>query len=517
VRGIIFSVFAILIVGTTTAAEECADRPDGRMSVFISDLHLGVGHQQKGGDVLEDFHWSRALKRFLDRIDEIGRGRTDLVILGDMLELWQHPTEACAGSGPDWGCDLDEIGRIASAVATEHKDDLAEIGRFANRGENKVHLVPGNHDAALLLPSVAKTVLDKTAAADGHLVIDADGIWHSADCRVVAEHGHQMDEVNSFRDWPYDILDTSRRYLYRPWGELFVQDLYNATEATYPNIDNIVPDGDAVDYYANSLPIGGTIADIARFVFFNVAHASVRQKIALGATGEPEWDVPVARTLGHKLFAAALLPSDPWRTRVTSQAELRDALDTLARDGVKVPDERVRALCDQIERVRSSDAVATDGLENVRCNRTLGAYKVKKWLGEYRLVRGRLVTLRQTYSPISVYVYAHTHHARAESSVDVNASTRVAVFNSGAFQRLTDLPTLEQLGAEDNKTGLDVLKVPLTKLPRCYGAVIVEPGQDGTPEGRLRFWYMDETDQDGALLPEDDARCAMIRYARDRW
>lgn len=70
-----------------------------RYTAFISDLHFGIGRKADGSwDPKEDFRWPRALEGFLERISEEGHERVDLVIAGDLLELWQPPPEIkCKG------------------------------------------------------------------------------------------------------------------------------------------------------------------------------------------------------------------------------------------------------------------------------------------------------------------------------------------------------------------------------------------------------------------------------------
>jgi hypothetical protein len=67
----------------------------------------------------------------------------------------------------------------------------------------------------------------------------SSGIWTSNDGRIIAEHGHQIgSDVNRYESWPeivqrVDGID----YVIRPWGERFVQQLFNAEEARYPITD----------------------------------------------------------------------------------------------------------------------------------------------------------------------------------------------------------------------------------------------------------------------------------------
>jgi len=44
-------------------------------------------------------------------------------------------------------------------VLAAHAGEIADIVAFAKNGDNRVVFVPGDHDAALLFPSVARRVV----------------------------------------------------------------------------------------------------------------------------------------------------------------------------------------------------------------------------------------------------------------------------------------------------------------------------------------------------------------------
>src|SRR5687768_11011626 len=70
-----------------------APAPERRLLAFISDLHMGLGRDPATREwhKTEDFRWHGALAGFLREISQRGGGKTDLIILGDFLELWQPP------------------------------------------------------------------------------------------------------------------------------------------------------------------------------------------------------------------------------------------------------------------------------------------------------------------------------------------------------------------------------------------------------------------------------------------
>ena len=91
--------------------------PADRYTVFISDLHFGVGKNPDGKwNSTEDFRWTKALRGFVEKISEEGSNRTDLVVVGDFLELWQPPpTIPCKGAQRGLGLQHRRNGSVVEA------------------------------------------------------------------------------------------------------------------------------------------------------------------------------------------------------------------------------------------------------------------------------------------------------------------------------------------------------------------------------------------------------------------
>jgi len=113
------------------------------MKVFISDLHLGDGSKA------DDFHRDKEFLAFLDWTD--GRA-SEIVILGDLFELWL--------------ADLEDVFWAHSEV----------VKATADR-RSKIRYVYGNHD---YLP-FARLVPERYESEN-----------------IVALHGHQFDKWNQF-------------------------------------------------------------------------------------------------------------------------------------------------------------------------------------------------------------------------------------------------------------------------------------------------------------------------------
>ena len=137
--------------------------------------------------------------------------------------LAAHCLECHAGAEPKAGLDL-----------SRHEAAL-------RGGENGVVLVPGDHDAGLLLTNVGRRAVE-AFQAPGRVELAGEGFWRSSDGLIHVEHGHQMEmRAEQFEGWPRPVV--SRRglqHLARPWGEQVVQPLFDDLESRFPVVDNPV-------------------------------------------------------------------------------------------------------------------------------------------------------------------------------------------------------------------------------------------------------------------------------------
>src|SRR3990170_7206515 len=148
--------------------------PPSRSIVVIGDLHMGPGRDASGNwHAVEDFRWRDDFIRFLDAVNTQGGGRTDLVINGDLFELLQSPSVPCHHNDPRFGCTAAEAQQRLDAVIKAHDAELAAIGKFAMAGSNRVHVVPGDHDAALLVPEVWQRAVRSFAAPADRIALAA--------------------------------------------------------------------------------------------------------------------------------------------------------------------------------------------------------------------------------------------------------------------------------------------------------------------------------------------------------
>lgn len=338
-----------------------------RSLVFISDLHFGVGHDEKGlWHPYEDFRWQAEFSAFLKTIDRSGKGETDLVLNGDTFELWQSLTADCVPVDKNLGCSESEALVRIKRVLEQHAAELAELKSFAGAGKNRLYLIPGNHDAALLFPKVAAAVQQALPTVQ----FLTKGYFLSDDGTVYAEHGHQIGhDPNRFAHWPQPFLSRPRgapARLERPWGEQFVQKFYNQYEAKYPTIDNLASEATGAVF---GLAAEGTEAPVGmgRFFKFMLLEESWAQfRGVLGSDLAPTWDVTAAKRLGAR-FVVESAPSESalWRL---SDAEAQVVARTLTEDDI-------RALCDarEIQRRAGRNVAACATMSLGSGEGTLGA------------------------------------------------------------------------------------------------------------------------------------------------
>jgi UDP-2,3-diacylglucosamine pyrophosphatase LpxH len=489
------------------------DPPEQRILAFISDLHFGLGRQTNGvWSPKEDFRWTSALRGFLDDLGRRSADRVDLVIVGDFLELWQPPADiGCNGVNADIGCTIPEMVRIVETVVAAHADDFARLREFSKRGENRIHIIPGNHDSALLLSAVWRPVAVALDTDSGRINLVTTGVWKSADGKIVAEHGHQIgSDVNRYPDWPTITYESKgSTFLVRPWGERFVQRVFNSQEDEYEIIDNIAPETVGVKYRIADRGYLKSTGDFARFIAFNLFETSFAQKMeALGGdskaanTDREQWDIEIAREeIGYRLFLEALGSDDPLHAEIegddTSSQALRSELSALARDKTKLSDDDVRALCDQLA-MRESTLKCSVG--------AAGAVREAKLVPRRHVMRDHVSGHLHTDERIRIFVYGHTHALEVGWPLIIEQGQEVMVHNTGAFQRTIDEDGFLARVREKHLQASEALRaIRLEDLPPCYSAVLVTY-RSGVPESKTWRWHMPENGS-GSLAEPGDKRC----------
>ncbi len=484
-----------------------------RFAVFISDLHMGVGKdpKTKNWNKMEDFRWEQEFGLFLKEIDRRGDGNTDLVINGDLLELWQFVKDNCDYGDADLGCtEMDALNRVRD-VLRSHGPEMQILRDFASSGQNRVYIVPGNHDAALLYDAVSKEILQKINAASGRVCILSDGYWRSSDGLIFAEHGHQVEgDLNSYKEkWPKPFKEKKgKKYLIRTWGERFVQKYYNPYEIEYPIIDNLSEEKLGIKYavaarggYLLATP---DIAKLAKFVFFQVSRDQFKESILKPGEeiGAENWNLEEIRnTWDERIIldllpiVEKLLPEDDIDRVVLRKATEERTLNFKPSD---FSDEEIITLCnlraDLIKRMKSNEQTVSIP-ECPTKTETLGII-VKVFKRDDEVLKTYLQNRYDELPPIGgknptfkVFVYGHTHkaHDGDKYKIELPGYWVPKVFNSGAWIRVIDQEQLKKLKLKKNEV---LPKLNPEDLPPRYSFVMIEPYKD-EPNPKLCYWSQD--------------------------
>jgi UDP-2,3-diacylglucosamine pyrophosphatase LpxH len=467
-----------------------------RLRIFISDTHFGVGKVNGRWHNYEDARWAPEFAAFLEEMNRIGKGKADLILNGDTFELWQSldPNDCTVPANKDLGCTEDGALERLQRVIQFHQPELTSIGNFAKSGDNRVTLVPGNHDAALLFPKVADKVLT-AIRAPGRVHIATEGDWLSPDGLIYAEHGQQIGkEVNKFDHWPQPFIDyQGARYLQRPWGEQFVQRFYNLYEDKYPIIDNISDESIGVKFGLKAEGSAAISKDLGKFLAFYLTELSWSQLGAnLGGPGEhPSWDVDAIRRSGIKFLAESLPNTDPLND--AAQKQISQGTFGISIDYLQ--EEDIIEICNLRQAVRAEDLEAGRPPSVEGCPRKdLGAIsqqllssRRKVFEAHFTDAYQRLKRDHRADHTFQLFVYSHTHKADPGFRPLSGSPWDPYVVNTGAWQRTVTPDQLAKIQKLRNLTDQKVLTLQPEDLPPCYPVVLVGPYQD-VPHSSLQFW-----------------------------
>ena len=154
------------------------------MKIFISDLHLGDGSRT------DDFHRDREFLEFLEFVESRAR---ELIILGDLLELWQ--------------ADLDR-------ALFKHGEVINRL--LSLRNKVKITYAIGNHD---YIPFVKFTGLGLGICSE----------YRDSQDGIVAEHGHRYDIFNRYKN-PFKSIKW-------PLGKHFTLFVAGLERLIHPDVD----------------------------------------------------------------------------------------------------------------------------------------------------------------------------------------------------------------------------------------------------------------------------------------
>ena len=514
---------------TQTAVTLAAGQEDGssRLVAVIADLHMGPGRNETGAwHVEEDFRWGDEFALFLEALDAEGGGATDLVLNGDTFELDRSPGESCAADDPALGCtEPDALARLESVLAA-HADTIGSLAEFAGSGFNRVFLVPGEHDAALLFPAVAQRVEQALGAPGARAAVAAAGSWRSEDGRIYVEHGHQIGwRADRFEAWPEPFVERAgQRHLTRPLGARTVDAFFDEHEARYPVIDNFADEGAGLVHglaAEGTADLGAAAPALLRYILFRMPWQQFRLDLDAGDVQPPVWDLDAARAQGPALLVDSL-PNDH-RFKPLARRAQEDGLLTALTD--ELNDDEIVALCDyraasrrarrRFERVLTQfDPQGPPVRECPRLPDSRGGLFDYFWRTRDLVYGGRLEAAQDgapaAAGPIAVFVHNHTHLVDWRQSVleltrlgrtvivhgfsPVRNALSPVVINGGPWQRTITPVQFGRLQAEHGLSDAELLGALRPEhLAPCHGFVQIDPYEDTPVLPAIRYWRQAES------------------------
>ena len=510
------------------AATLAAGQPSGspRLVAVIADLHMGLGRDETGAwRVHEDFRWGEEFALFLDALDAEGGGATDLVLNGDTFELDRLAGERCAAGDPALGCTEPEALARLERVLAAYADTVEALAAFAASGSNRVFLVPGEHDAALLFPAVARRVERALGAPGARAAVAAAGSWRSEDGRIYVEHGHQIGwRADRFEAWPAPFVERDgQRHLTRPARAAAVDAFFDEHEARHPVIDNFADEGAGLAYglaAAGTTDLEDAAPALLRYVLFRMPWQQFRLDLDAGDVQPPVWDLDAARAQGPALLVDSL-PNDHRFKPLAQRAQEAGLLSALLDD---LDDDELVALCDyraaarrarrRFERVLTQfDPQGPPVRECPRRPDSRGGLFDYFWRTRDLVYGGRLEAAQggapAAAGPIAVFVHNHTHLVDWRQSVleltrlgrtvivhgfsPVRNALSPVIINGGPWQRTITPVQFGRLQAEHGLSDAELLgALQPEHLAPCYGFVQIDPYDDTPALPAIRYWRQAE-------------------------
>jgi UDP-2,3-diacylglucosamine pyrophosphatase LpxH len=226
-----------------------------RWLFIISDLHISVADLDDFDPELEE-HLVAFLSSLCDRREPV-----ELILNGDFLDFVQAPPwsgkdlESATSDGiPLCFTEEQSISKLC-AIEAAHERTFVALKNFLSSNENNILVIlPGNHDPDFFWPAVQdriKATVQPTSSS-GRVHFCLSRSYRPVGCPWLwIEHGHQLDDVNSFfvRDeefWseqrPPILTDAyGKRRLLECTGSRFLVRYLNGIDARYPYVDNVKP------------------------------------------------------------------------------------------------------------------------------------------------------------------------------------------------------------------------------------------------------------------------------------
>jgi Uncharacterized protein conserved in bacteria len=218
-----------------------------KAAVFISDVHLGTVKDLKDFDSYVEF------EGFLNDTlaNKFSSDDLDLVLLGDILDLWQVVPESELPQQENFGgslnaiqngiqLELDRFGeqRKIREIVQQNKQFFQSLARFLKGKPNrKVFFIPGNHDHSLVSQEVQQELQTQLGSfgIDTHQLIIGSLFYENPSLHVYAEHGNQFDLENYYANFP-GFPEGEATYQEECKGYFFVRLFWNLLKKLDPTI-----------------------------------------------------------------------------------------------------------------------------------------------------------------------------------------------------------------------------------------------------------------------------------------
>ncbi len=224
-----------------------------KLKFVLSDLHIGAGYANQGGNPLEDFTATKAFVDLLHHIwqeSEREQREVELIINGDFFEFLQVPAvdnyDPTGVYAKELFLDSSEKASIKrlNIITTGHTEIFNALADFMHveAPQRRITIIKGNHDVHLYWPGVKKRMREILGASGTRASLLSFANEFISREKIYVEHGHQRAEkITEYRD-PYDPRSPEDpNQLYYPLGSYFVIDFLNEAERNWWFVDNVKP------------------------------------------------------------------------------------------------------------------------------------------------------------------------------------------------------------------------------------------------------------------------------------
>lgn len=414
--------------------------------LVISDLHMGSGP-------VDDFE-PQIEKHFIEFLNEssnTGDG-TELVINGDFLDFIQAPpyTGRQLRSQSKEGIPLcfteDQSLKKLEAIYHAHRASFSAISAFiARRVENRLVILPGNHDADFYWPNVQLRFRDlicgDNEAAKQRLVFWLERVYRPPTFpNIWIEHGHQYDPINNFvidnkPCWGADNVPIRAdrkgvKRLYECIGTRFTIQFINELDLKYPYVDNIKPFSRFLQLFGASALIPGfgplkAAVAVTSMTAFLAKTITTRPKDVLGFS-----DGKSASAADVVLLAFERAPASCQKAFISAVRErgfpLKSSLKIVLRNQTRALP-FIDFLADNFDVLETIDYEPPNGVLKLA-----GAFRVNE---SEELRAAALKIVNDATNKADIVIMGHTHEPVAET----------AYINTGSWTRYYKLKTKEKL------------------------------------------------------------------------